>query len=63
MGHRRFLPIKHPVRKKGKHFNGQADYRTKPMHRSGKDVFDMIKDLEVVFGKDLVANLFRVKTE
>ena len=51
MGHRRFLPIRHAVRKKGKHFKGQADHRTKPMHRSGKDVFNMVKDLEVIFGK------------
>ncbi|XP_039776218.1 uncharacterized protein LOC120643811, partial [Panicum virgatum] len=51
MGHRWFLPIRHAVRKKGKHFKGQADHRTKPMHRSGKDVFNMVKDLEVVFGK------------
>ena len=32
MGHHRFLPIRHAVRKKGKHFKGQADHRTKPMH-------------------------------
>ena len=51
MGHRRFLPIRHAVRKKGKHFKGQADQRTKPMHRSGKDVFNVVKDLEVIFGK------------
>jgi len=51
MGHRRFLPIKHQVRKKGKHFKGQEDHRTKPMHRSGREVFDMVKDIEVVFGK------------
>jgi len=51
MGHRRFLPIRHAVRKKGKHFKGQADHRTKPMHCSGKDVFNMVKDLEVIFGK------------
>jgi hypothetical protein len=59
MGHRRFLPIKHQVRKKGKHFKGQADHRTKPMHRSGREVFDMLKDIEVVLARDLVANLFR----
>ena len=51
MGHRRFLPIRHAVRKKGKHFKGQADHRTKPMHHSSKDVLDMVKDLEVIFGK------------
>jgi len=51
MGHRRFLPIKHQVRKKGKHFKGQEDHHTKPMHHSGREVFDMVKDIEVVFGK------------
>ncbi|XP_015646507.2 uncharacterized protein [Oryza sativa Japonica Group] len=51
MGHRRFLAANHPVRKKGKHFEHKADHRTKPKHRSGKTVFDMVKDLKVVFGK------------
>ena len=52
LGHRRFLPIKHPVRKKGgKHFRGEADTRKKPDLRSGNDVFGMVKDLEVIFGK------------
>ena len=53
MGHRRFLPIRHQVRRKGKHFKGQADHRTKPKHRTGSDVLEMVKDLEVVFGKGL----------
>ena len=26
MGHRRFLPVKHQVRRKERHFNGQADH-------------------------------------
>jgi len=51
MGHRRFLPVRHQVRRKGKHFKGQADHRTKPKHRTGSDVLEMVKDLEVVFGK------------
>jgi len=51
MGHRRFLPVRHQVRRKGKHFKGQADHRTKPKHRTSSDVLEMIKDLEVVFGK------------
>jgi hypothetical protein len=29
------------------------------MHRSGREVFDMLKDIEVVLARDLVANLFR----
>ena len=45
IGHRQFLPIRHPIRKRGKHFKGPADHRTKPTHHSGEDVFDMVKDL------------------
>ena len=29
-GHHRFLPIRHLLRKKGKHFKGEADHRKKP---------------------------------
>ena len=48
---RRFLPHKHPLRQKGKHFNGKAETRTKPVHRTGADIFGMVKDLNVIFGK------------
>ena len=51
LGHRRFLPTKHPVKKKGKHFQGLPEPRRKPDHRTGDDIFDMVKDLEVIFGK------------
>jgi Transposase family tnp2/Domain of unknown function (DUF4218)/Domain of unknown function (DUF4216) len=51
MGHRRFLAARHQIRKKGNHFNGQGDHRTKPMHRNGSHVFQMVKNLRVVFGK------------
>ena len=37
--------------KESKHFKGQVDDRTKLMHHSGNDIFEMVKDLEVVFGK------------
>ena len=52
-GHRRFLLAKHPLRNKGKHFNGQACRQPKPKERTGADVFDMVKDLDeiVTFGK------------
>jgi hypothetical protein len=45
---RHFLPLKHPLKKKGKHFNGKAETRGK---RTGAEVFDMVKDLKVIFGK------------
>ena len=51
IGYRRFLPIKHPLRRKGKHFKGEVDHRTKPENRSGEDVFNMVRDVQVVFGK------------
>ena len=48
---RRFLPSNHPLRRKGKHFKVKADHWTKPDNRSGEDVFNMVKDVQVVFGK------------
>jgi hypothetical protein len=51
MGHRRFLPVKHSLRKKHAHYDGKADHRTKPRHICGKMVFKMVKDIKVVFGK------------
>ena len=30
MGHRRFLPLNHALRKRGKHFKGKAEHQTKP---------------------------------
>jgi len=51
LGHRRFLPVNHLVRKKGKHFKGKADHQTKPLNLTGDDVLKMVKDIKVVFGK------------
>ena len=56
-GNHRFLLPTHTLRKKGKHFNGEADNRCKPIRRTGDDVFDMVKDLKVIWV--LVDNLFR----
>jgi hypothetical protein len=48
-----FLPNRHLCREKGKHFNGKAEIRSKPTCHTGDDVFDMVKDLNVIFGKGL----------
>ena len=49
---RRFLPNNHPVRKKGKHFKGEACHQKKPDLPTGKDVLAMVNDLpSVIFGK------------
>jgi hypothetical protein len=42
----------HSVRKKGKYFRGVADHRPKRELHTGDDLFDMVRDLEVIFGKD-----------
>src|SRR6185437_1984226 len=51
MGHRRFPPLNHPLRRKGKHFKGEPETRAKPIFQNGKRVFSMVKDVHVVFGK------------
>ena len=39
------------LRKKGKHFKGKADHQSKPGNRTSEDVLNMVKDVQVVFGK------------
>ena len=41
LGHRRFLPVNHPLRKKGKYFKGTVDHQTKLSNRTGEDVLNM----------------------
>jgi len=51
MGHRRFLPINHPYRKKKKEFNGKTELGVARRPLGGKGVFMRVKNLKVVFGK------------
>jgi hypothetical protein len=51
LGYRQFLSINHVLRKKDKHFKGEADHRKKTRHRTGHDILDMVKDLKVIFEK------------
>jgi hypothetical protein len=53
LSHHRFVSKHDTLRKKGKHFNGKADHQEKPKERTGVDVFDRVKDIEVIFGKGL----------
>ena len=43
----------HQVRKKGKHFKGEADHRNKPNLPTGDEVLAIVKNLDqiVIFGK------------
>ena len=51
LGHRRLLVAKHPLRKKGKHYKCEADHRPRPTRPSSSVIHDMVKDLNVIFGK------------
>jgi hypothetical protein len=51
MYNRRYLLLKHPLKKKSKHFNGKAETRSKPVTHTGAEVFAMVKDLKLIFGK------------
>jgi hypothetical protein len=48
-----FFLSRHVVRKEGKHFKGEANHWPKPVCRTGEDVFDMVNDLKVIFGRGL----------
>ena len=62
MGHRRFLVPTHALRRKSKHFSS-TDHRTKPIHRDGKRVFAMVKDLKLSLERVLAVYLFQMWTE
>ena len=51
MRHRRFLPRSHPYRKMKKQFDGNKEDSSAPRAFRGKEVYDMVKDIDVVLGK------------
>jgi hypothetical protein len=51
MRHRRFLPPKQRYHQWRSRFNGTIENREASKHRDGKFVFEMIKNINVVFGK------------
>jgi hypothetical protein len=51
MGHRRYIPMKHPFRSMKDKFNGNNEKRRPPPHLTGHEVYEMVKDDHVVLGK------------
>jgi hypothetical protein len=51
MGHRRFLPVNHPYRRRKKSFNGKNELGVARRPLDGKGVFKRVMNLDVVFGK------------
>jgi len=51
IGTRRFLHPDHPFRRNKKSFNGKTETRPPSVIHDGKQVFAMVKDVRIVFGK------------
>ncbi|XP_024046554.1 uncharacterized protein LOC127900287 [Citrus sinensis] len=51
MGHRRFLPLDHLFRKLKKVFNGKQEWNEPPKTLSGEEIFNMVEDIDIKFGK------------
>ncbi|KAL8147931.1 hypothetical protein AgCh_005310 [Apium graveolens] len=51
MGHRTFLPLTHPYRKRKNDFDGTIETRVAHFPLTGKEVFERVKDIDVVLGK------------
>jgi hypothetical protein len=62
MRHHRFLPPKHWYHQWISSFDGTIENGEAPKHRDGKFVFEMIKNINVVFGKP-VKGIKRKKSE
>jgi hypothetical protein len=62
MRHRWFLPRKHKYCKMKIHFDNTVEKDSVPKQYTGKLVFEMVKNIEVVFGKGTVTGQKRKKT-
>ncbi|KAL8122564.1 hypothetical protein AgCh_019051 [Apium graveolens] len=51
MGHRTFLPLNHPYRKRKKSFDGTVETRVARLPLTGSEVLERVKDIDVVLGK------------
>ncbi|XP_060190633.1 uncharacterized protein LOC132619889 [Lycium barbarum] len=52
LGHRRFLPSDHPLRKDKKSFDGKKEHRPAPTPLSGIEVLEELHEFNNVFGKE-----------
>ncbi|XP_054785874.1 uncharacterized protein LOC129292326 [Prosopis cineraria] len=53
LGHRRFLEKDHHYRKMGKAFYSGQEHRTAPKPLTGEQVYELVKDINVTFGKTM----------
>jgi hypothetical protein len=62
MRHRRFLERKHKYRKMKKHFKNTVEKDSALKRYTGKLLFEMIKNIQIIFGKGTVKGQKRKKT-
>jgi hypothetical protein len=62
MRHRRFLERKHKYRKMKKHFDNTCEKDSAPKWYTKKLLFEMVKNIQAVFGKGIVKGQKRKKT-
>jgi hypothetical protein len=62
MRHRQFLPRKHKYRKMKMYFDNIIEKDSAPKQYTGKLVFEMLKNIEVIFGKGTIKGQKRKKT-
>ncbi|XP_074353359.1 uncharacterized protein LOC141692428 isoform X1 [Apium graveolens] len=51
MGHRTFLPLAHPYRKRKRSFDGTIETRVARLPLTGNEVFERVKNIDIVLGK------------
>jgi hypothetical protein len=51
MGHQHYIPMKHLFRSMKGKFNGNTEKRHHPPHLTGHEVYEMVKDVHVILGK------------
>jgi hypothetical protein len=51
MGHRRYISMKHQFWSMKDQFNGNTDKRHLPLHLTGHEVYEIVKDVHIVLGK------------
>jgi hypothetical protein len=51
MRHRRYIPMKHQFWSMKDQFDGNTEKRRPPSHLIGHEVYEMVKDVNVAFGK------------
>jgi hypothetical protein len=51
MGHQRYIPMKRQFQSMKDQFNGNTEKKRPPPHLIGHEVYEMVKDVHVVLGK------------